>query len=66
MLQAEALALLDERISSLELLFTQLRLDLKTAGILHDEDYTPEVTNLPPNSTKSARIQNLEKNDPFG
>ena len=43
--------------------FTELRLDLKTAGILHDEEYVPPV--IPLELTKSETVKKLEKNNPF-
>jgi len=46
------LAKQDSRITNLEKQLTQMRLDLKSAGILHDEPYTP-----PPADELSARTK---------
>lgn len=50
--------------------FAQMRLDLKGAGVLHDEPYIPpgvdelsEQPQQPPK--KSEKTEKLEKDDPF-
>lgn len=51
----------------MELSFTKLRLDLKAAGILHDEEYIPPVmTDIIPEKTKSEAVKKSEEIDPFG
>lgn len=64
-----AMALMDERLTVIEMAFTQMRLDLKSAGILHDEEYIApdmrESTSMPKEFQKSDKVKELEKKDPF-
>jgi len=63
----EKLEILNNRMSDLEISFTQLRLDLKSAGILHDEEYVPPApTDIPRETIKSAAVKKSEEIDPFG
>ena len=64
----EKLEILNNRMSDLEMTITQLRLDLKSAGILHDEEYIPPVmTDIPQEPRlKSMKVRKLEDIDPFG
>ena len=68
------LAKQDSRITELEKQLTQMRLDLKSAGILHDEPYTPppvdELAARPkdspgPKKTKSKVEQIADEKDLF-
>lgn len=63
---------MDQRIQDLEKQFTSMRLDLKSAGILHDEPYTPppadELTareQSPKPKKKSKVEQMVDDKDPF-
>lgn len=64
------MAILDERLTKMEMAFTQLRLDLKSAGILHDEEYVApdmrEPIQMPREFAKSNKVKELEKKNPFG
>ena len=68
------LAKQDSRITELEKQLTQMRLDLKSAGILHDEPYSPppvdELAARPkeapsPKKTKSKIEQIANEKDLF-
>jgi len=55
-------------MTELELAFAQIRLDLKAAGILHDEPYVaPPVDELVEKkpAVKSKKVKSMEKKDPF-
>jgi len=63
----EKLEILNNRMTDLEMSFTQLRLDLKYAGILHDEEYVPPpMTDIPKETIKSDAEKISDKLDPFG
>lgn len=63
----EKLEILNNRMSDLEMSFTQLRLDLKSAGILHDEEYTPPpMTDILRETVKSDAVKKADEIDPFG
>jgi len=61
----ESIVLQNERIAALELSFTQLRLDLQTAGIIRNEDYVAPDQKPITRPVKSDKVKQLEKNDPF-
>lgn len=62
----EKLEFLNNRMSDLEMIITHLRLDLKAAGILHDEEYVPPImTDIPQERIKSNKVKKLEAKDPF-
>lgn len=67
--QALFIKKLSKRQADLEKDFAQIRLDLKSAHILHDEKYTPppvdEVAKRPQRKTESKTLKNLESSDPF-
>jgi len=61
----------DVELNELKLQFTQIRLDLKSAMILHDEAYVPPgVDELSPGSQQvprkdSEKVKKFKKVDPF-
>lgn len=61
----------DVEFTKLNLQFTQIRMDLKSAGILHDEAYVPPpVDELAPGSQPAPRkdsekVKKFKKVDPF-
>ena len=61
----------DVEFTKLNLQFTQIRMDLKSAGILHDEAYVPPpVDELSPRTQPtprkdSTKVKKFKKNDPF-
>lgn len=61
----------DVEFTKLNLQFTQIRMDLKSAGILHDEAYVPPaVDELSPGTQPtprkdSTKVKKFKKNDPF-
>lgn len=65
--QANIIKKLSKRQSDIERDFAEIRLDLKSANILHDEEYTlPPVDDIsnPPTRIKS-KLSQLENNKPF-
>lgn len=62
----EKLEILNNRMAEIELSFTQLRLDLQSGGIIHNEEYIPpQISDIPQEHTKSNKANYLEDNDPF-
>lgn len=62
---------LERRMTEMENSFAQIRLDLKAAGILHDDPYSPPpVDELSEGGQKarqeSRKVKKLKKDDPFG
>lgn len=69
--QATFIKKLNRRQADLEGDFAKIRLDLKSAMILHDDPYkNPPVDSVAeapkPSSTKSQKLRQLEKDNPLG
>jgi len=69
--QAVVIKKLNRRQADLEGDFAKIRLDLKSAMILHDEPYkNPPVDSISeapkPSNTKSKKLKRLEKDNPLG
>jgi len=67
--QAKFLKKLNTRQADLEKDFAQIRLDLKSAMILHDEEYkrpgVDDVSNKPERKTTSKKLKELQDHDPL-
>jgi len=68
--QAKLLKKLNQRQADLEKDYAQIRLDLKSAMILHDEPYTPppvdSISEKPQRKSESKNLKRLQKDDPLG
>lgn len=67
--QAKFLKKLNARQADLEKDFAAIRLDLKSAMILHDDPYTrpgvDDVSNKPQRKTTSKKLKKLQDDDPL-